>query len=77
LQAQLAKVDRQLTDLKDFSKGSAKSSGGIQRNTWVYKTSSVDEQLRTLQANRNQIQAAIDGLYDNARKNGIEPGQLR
>jgi hypothetical protein len=77
LQAQLAEVDRQLTDLKDFSKGSAKSSGGIQRNTWAYNTSSVDEQLRTLQANRSRIRAAIDSLYDNARKNGIEPGQLR
>jgi len=77
LQAQLADVDRQLADLKDFSKGSSKGSGGIQRNTWEYNSSSVDEQLRTLQANRNQIQAAIDSVYDNARKRGIEPGQLR
>src|SRR5215472_5081646 len=30
LQAQLADVDRQLADLKDFSKGSSKGSGGIQ-----------------------------------------------
>lgn len=77
LLAQLAEVDRQLTDLKEFSKGTGKSSGGIQRNTWEYNTSSVDEQLRTLRANRNKIQGAIDKVYDDARRRGIEPGQLR
>ena len=77
LQAQLAQVDKQLVNLKDFSKGESRSSSGLQRNTWQYNSSSVDEQLRNLQANKNKIQAAIDSVLDVARKRGIEPGQLR
>jgi hypothetical protein len=77
LQAQLAQVDKQLADLKDFSKGESRSSGGLHQDTWQYNSSSVDEQLRNLQTKKNQIQAAIDGVFDDARRQGIEPGQLR
>jgi hypothetical protein len=77
LRAQLAQVDKQLADLKDFSKGESRSSGGLHQDTWQYNSSSVDEQLRNLQTKKNQIQAAIDGVFDDARRQGIEPGQLR
>jgi uncharacterized protein YukE len=77
LQAQLAQLDKQLADLKDFSKGESRSSGGLHQDTWQYNSSSVDEQLRNLQTKKNQIQAAIDGVFDDARRQGIEPGQLR
>jgi hypothetical protein len=77
LRAQLAVVDKQLADLKGFSKGELKGTGGLKQNTWLYGTSSVEDQLRSLQAKKNQIQAGIDALLDDARKRGIEPGQLR
>lgn len=77
LRAQLAQVDKQLAELKDFSKGESRSSGGLHQDTWQYNSSSVDEQLRNLQTKKNQIQAAIDGVFDDARRRGIEPGQLR
>jgi hypothetical protein len=77
LRAQLAVVDKQLADLKNFSKGESKGSGGLKQNTWLYSTSSVEDQLRSLQSKKNQIQAGIDALLDDARKRGIEPGQLR
>jgi hypothetical protein len=77
LDAQLAIIDKQLTDLKDFNKGEQKGSGDLRQNTWNYNSSSIDEQIRILQRKRDQFQAAIDALLDDARKKGIEPGQLR
>jgi prefoldin subunit 5 len=76
LQAQLTDVDRQISDLKDLSKGETKSSGGVKPNL-AYDSSSVDEQIRHLQEKKAKIQNAMDDLYDAARAAGIEPGQLR
>jgi hypothetical protein len=77
LQADLASVDQQLTDLKGFSKGDAKGTGTLSTNTFQYSTASVEDQLKQLQAKKANIQAAIDNLLDAARASGIEPGQLR
>jgi hypothetical protein len=77
LQADLAVVDRQLTDLKGFSKGDAKGTGTLSTNTFQYSTASVEDQLKQLQGKKVNIQAAIDNLLDAARGSGIEPGQLR
>ncbi len=77
LEAQLAVADRQYSDLKAQSKGDSKSSGGLQQNTYVYDSSSVEEQLKRLQEKKKRIQATIDELLDAARKAGIEPGDLR
>jgi small-conductance mechanosensitive channel len=76
LQAQLTVVDQQLSDLKDLSKGEAKSSGGV-KPSLAYDSSSVDEQIRHLQEKKAKIQGVMDDLYDAARAAGIEPGQLR
>jgi hypothetical protein len=77
LQSQLAVVDQQLSDLKDFGKGDSKNAGGLSQNTWQYNSSSVDEQIQQLQGKKTKIQASIDELLDAARASGIEPGQLR
>jgi hypothetical protein len=77
LQLNLDQVDQQLAQLKGFSKGYAKNAGGLQRDTWQYNSSSVEEQLRHLQEKKANLQTAIDNLLDAARKSGIEPGQLR
>ena len=77
LESDLAVVDRQLAQLKGFSKGDSKNAGGLQSDTWQYNSSSVDEQLRQLQQKKSQIQAVIDNLLDTARASGVEPGQLR
>jgi hypothetical protein len=77
LQLNLDQVDQQLAQLKGFSKGDAKNAGGLQRDTWQYNSSSVEEQLRHLQEKKANLQTAIDNLLDAARKSGIEPGQLR
>src|SRR4029077_17556980 len=40
LQAQLAVVERQYSDLKAQSKGDSKSAGGLRQNTYSYDSSS-------------------------------------
>lgn len=77
LEAQLAVVDQQLSDLKDFGKGDSKHAGGLSQNTWNYNSSSVDEQIQQLKDKRTKLQTTIDNLLDAARAAGIEPGQLR
>jgi uncharacterized protein (UPF0335 family) len=37
----------------------------------------VENQVQKLEDKRKSIAAQIDGVYDAARKRGIEPGQLR
>jgi hypothetical protein len=77
LQSDLALTDRQLLQLKGFSKGDSKNAGGLQSDTWQYNSSSVEEQIRHLQEKKTQIQSTIGNLLDAARASGIEPGQLR
>jgi hypothetical protein len=76
LQAQLDSVDKELADLKNFSRGDSKGSGGLKTNM-NYSSASVDDQLRTLTQKKNKIQGALDAVFDAARAKGIEPGQLR
>jgi len=73
----LAIVDRQLGELKGFSKGDSKNAGGLLADTGQYNSSSVEEQIRHLQETKTKIQATIDNLVDAARASGIEPGQIR
>jgi hypothetical protein len=73
----LAIVDRQLGELKGFSKGDSKNAGGLLADTGQYNSSSVEEQIRHLQETKTKIQATIDNLLDAARASGIEPGQIR
>jgi hypothetical protein len=77
LQSDLALIDRQLLQLKGFSKGDSKNAGGLQSDTWQYNSSSVEEQIHHLQEKKTQIQSTIGNLLDAARASGIEPGQLR
>jgi hypothetical protein len=76
LNTQLSDTDKQLDDLKKFQSGeSVGTSGGqVYRG---YKMEPVPEQIQKLEAKRQQIAAQIDDLYDEARKKGILPGQLR
>lgn len=77
LQSQLEDTDKQLADLKDFSQGKAPAtSGGYQINKG-YNRVPVDQQITSLEDKKKQLQDKIDALFDEARKKGVEPGQLR
>jgi hypothetical protein len=77
LQSQIADADKQIADLTNFSKGEPSTgAGGIKLNKG-YNRDPIEVQIRTLQEKKKDLQAQIDALLDEARKNGVEPGQLR
>lgn len=77
LQAQLDDTDKQLADLKDFSQGKpAATTSGYQINKG-YNRVPVDQQISNLEEKKKQLQTKIDALLDEARKKGVEPGELR
>jgi hypothetical protein len=77
LQSQLDDADKQLADLKEFSEGKPPAtSSGYQINKG-YNRMPVDQQITSLEDKRKQTQTKIDALLDEARKKGVEPGQLR
>jgi hypothetical protein len=77
LQSQLDDTEKQLADLKDFSEGKAPTtSSGYQINKG-YNRVPVNQQISSLQDKKKQLQDKIDALLDEARKKGVEPGDLR
>jgi hypothetical protein len=75
-QAQLSNVAKQITDLKRFSKGEASGANGLQRRK-SYTMEPVEDQVRKLEEKRRLLAAQMDAVFDAARKQGIQPGQLR
>ena len=76
LQAQIVGVDKQIAELKSFSKGETPGANGMQLHKG-YSTEPIDDQVRKLDEKRKSIAAKMDAIFDAARKQGIEPGQLR
>jgi hypothetical protein len=77
LQSQLDDTDKQLSDLRDFSEGKAPAtSSGYQINKG-YNRVPVDQQITGLQDKKKQLEDKIGALLDEARKKGVEPGDLR
>jgi len=76
LQAQSAGIDKQIAELKSFSKGETPGAIGMQLHKG-YSTESVDDQVRKLEEKKKSLAAQMDAVYEAARKRGVEPGQLR
>jgi hypothetical protein len=76
LQAQLDAADKKIEELRNFKGENSTPSGGIDPRH-RYSMISVPEQINQLEEKKKQIQVQLDELEDRARKNGIEPGQLR
>jgi hypothetical protein len=76
LQAQLDAADKKLDDLRNFKADNTSSSGGINPNHG-YSMTPIPDQIKQLEEKKKQIQDKIDAVTDEARKKGIEPGQLR
>jgi hypothetical protein len=76
LQTDLADTEKQLVALKNFTEGEPSPSAGKQLNK-SYNQTPVDQQIAALEEKKKQTQAKIDALLDEARKKGVEPGQLR
>jgi chaperonin cofactor prefoldin len=77
LQQQVDDVEKQLVDLKNFSEGEpSTSASGIKLNH-SYNREPIEVQIRALQEKKKDLQSKMDALLDEARKKGVEPGQLR
>src|SRR6266480_422030 len=77
LQKQLEDVDKQITDLKNFNAGEpSTTASGIELDK-RYQREPIEVQIRALQNKKKDLQSKIDELYDEARKKGVEPGELR
>ena len=76
LQAQLDDVTLQLNSFREFQEGETvtKSSNEILKG---YTRMPIDQQMSVLKDKKKKLQEQIDSLLDEARKKGIEPGQLR
>ena len=76
LAKQLSDVSKQLHEYQDFTSGKPPSEGGSDFSHG-YNRTPVDQQIAKLQDKKKQLEDQIDALYDSARKQGIESGQLK
>lgn len=77
LNGQIADANKQITDLTNFSKGEpGTSSSGIKLGKG-YNRDPIEVQIHALQEKKKDLQSKIDALLDDARKKGVDPGQLR
>ena len=76
LQVQLDDVNKQLKLYDDFSEGKP-VSGGSRDMSHGYSRTPVDQQAAKLKEKKKQLEDQMDGLYEEARKKGIESGQLK
>lgn len=76
LQTQLDGVNLQLASFKEFQEGEtvSKTDNEIPQG---YTRVPVNQQIPVLEQKKKKLQGEIDDLLDEARKKGIEPGQLR
>jgi chromosome segregation ATPase len=73
---QIEAADKRIAQLKDFKAEDTSASGGINMHQ-KYNMIPVEEQVKQLEGKKKQLQAKIEELENEARKNGIEPGELR
>ncbi len=76
LNNELETTDKKISQLRNFKADNTSASGGINMNHG-YSMTPVEDQVKQLEEKKKQIQAQIDAVEDQARKNGFEPGQLR
>jgi hypothetical protein len=76
LEGQLDDVNKQITAYKQFEEGETVPDSG-QDISKGYTRTPVNQQIAKLQGKKKDLQRQIDELIDEARKKGVEPGQLR
>jgi hypothetical protein len=69
-------VDKRLAQLKDFKADNTSASGGIKMHQG-YNMVPLADQVKQLEDAKKELQAQIEDIENEARKNGIEPGELR
>lgn len=73
---QIVDVNKQITDLKNFKAGEpSTNASGVQLDKH-YEREPIEVQIRALQDKKKDLQTKVDALYDEARKKGVESGDL-
>jgi hypothetical protein len=76
LTAQIKDADKQIDNLKRFQAGETSGDASHQWNKG-YNRTPIPEQIAKLEQKRSQLQEQVEAIYDEARKKGLQPGQLR
>ena len=76
LQGQIEATDQRINQLKNFKGENTAPSGGI-NPTHGYNMVPLADQVKQLEDRKKQLQAKIQDIETDAKKNGIEPGDLR
>ncbi|HUK40901.1 MAG TPA: hypothetical protein VLX11_07655, partial [Candidatus Acidoferrales bacterium] len=76
LNAQLHETNSKLAELRNFQSGENVNDGGRQINKGLNRVP-VDQQIAQLESSKKKLEGQIGDLQDEARKKGIDPGQLR
>jgi hypothetical protein len=77
LQGQVADIDKQLVDLKNFSEGEPSTSASGLKLNKNYEREPIEVQMRALRNDKKDLESKIDALLDEARKKGVDSSQLR
>jgi hypothetical protein len=75
-QAQIDAIDKRIDQLKNFKAENTSPSGGINMNQG-YDMVPLEDQVKQLEAKKKQLQGKIEDTEVEARKNGIDSGDLR
>ena len=76
LTAQIDDTNQKLAALKKFEAGDDVKDPGPQINKGLNRVP-VDQQIAQLEASKKKLEGQVSDLLDDARKRGIDPGQLR
>jgi hypothetical protein len=76
LREQQDAIDKKISALRNFKADNSSPSGGINMRT-RYSMTTADDEIKQLEDKKKEIQAKIDAIEEEARKNGVEPGELR
>jgi hypothetical protein len=76
LQAQWKDADQQLDELKRFQAGELSGDAGRQLHK-RYNSVPIPEQIAKLEGKIKHLQVQIEAIYEEARRKGILPGELR
>jgi hypothetical protein len=77
LQGQIADIDKQFVDLKNFSAGEPSTSASGIKLDKSYQREPIEVQMRALQDKKKDLESKVDALLDEARKKGVDSSQLR
>lgn len=76
LRKEIADDDKQIAALTAFMEGEGSGQADRQLHKG-YNSQPVPQQISVLEAKKRDAQAKIDALLDEARKRGVQPGDLR